>query len=114
MSDVGAIASTDVRVILVTAPDADCASTIARTLVTERLIACANVVAGVRSIYRWEGAVQEDEEVLLVLKTTTDRCDAVASRVKALHPYDLPEVIALPVDGGSADYLAWVRTESST
>ena len=101
-----------VRVVWVTAPDAECATSIARTLVEERLIACANLVPGVHSIYRWEGAVQQDEEVLLVLKTTSDRCDAVAARVKALHPYDLPEVIALPVEGGSADYLDWVRTES--
>lgn len=101
-----------VRVVFVTAPDAECAARIARALVEERLIACANLVSGVRSIYRWEGTVQEDDEVLLVLKTTADRCDAVAARVKALHPYDLPEVIALPVDGGSDDYLDWIRTES--
>jgi periplasmic divalent cation tolerance protein len=103
-----------VRVVWVTAPDAECASRIARALVEERLIACANLIPGVRSIYRWEGAVEEDDEVLLVLKTTEDRCDAVAARVKALHPYDLPEVIALPVAGGSEDYLDWVRTESSS
>jgi periplasmic divalent cation tolerance protein len=104
--------ATPVRVLWVTAPDAECGARIARILVEERLIACANLVPGVRSIYRWDGAVQEDQEVLLVIKTTADRCDAVAARVQALHPYDLPEVIVLPVEGGSDEYLDWVRTES--
>lgn len=97
-----------VRVVLVTAPDAETAARIARALVGEGLAACANLVPGVRSIYRWEGAVQDDAEVLLVLKTSRSRCPALAARVKDLHPYELPEVIALPVEGGSEAYLAWV------
>ena len=101
-----------VRVLLVTAPSAEVARDIARTLVSERVAACANLVPGITSIYRWEGAVQEDPEVLLIVKTTEDRLEAVAARVKDLHPYGLPEVIALPVEGGSAAYLDWVRTES--
>lgn len=103
----------DVRVVLVTAPSPEVARDIARALVEARLIACANVVPGVRSIYRWEGRVEEDEEVLLVLKTRAEHCEAVAARVNALHPYALPEVIALPVTEGSRSYLDWVRGETS-
>jgi len=101
-------ADAGVRVVLVTAPDSDTAARIARRLVEERWIACANLVPGVRSIYRWEGRVEEDAEVLLVLKTRADRCEALAARVKALHPYEVPEVIALPVVAGSGAYLDWV------
>jgi periplasmic divalent cation tolerance protein len=101
----------DVRVALVTAPDADVGARIARTLVEERLVACVNLVPGVRSIYRWEGAVQEDAEVLLVAKTAAGRAEALAARVREVHPYDVPEVVLLAVEGGSAPYLDWVREE---
>jgi periplasmic divalent cation tolerance protein len=104
---------TDARVVLVTAPDEETAVGLARTLVEERLIACGNVVPGVRSIYRWEGAVQEDAEVLLILKTAESRVNLLATRVRALHPYDLPEVIVLTVSGGAEAYLDWVIAESS-
>ncbi len=100
--------------VLVTAPDAEVAGRLARTLVEERLAACANILPGLRSIYRWEGAIQEDEEVLVLLKTRAERCPALAARVKDLHPYELPEVLELPVTGGSDAYLDWVRTESKT
>ena len=103
----------EVRVVFVTAPDPDTAAVIGRTLVEERLIACANIVPGIRSIYRWEGQVADEPEVLLVLKTRASRCAAVAARVKALHPYALPEVVALPVVDGSEAYLDWVLAESS-
>jgi periplasmic divalent cation tolerance protein len=98
----------EVRVVLVAAPDAETAARIARALVEERLIACANLVPGIRSIYRWEGQIADEAEVLLVLKTCARQCAAVAARVKALHPYGLPEVVALPVAGGSQAYLDWV------
>jgi periplasmic divalent cation tolerance protein len=103
---------TDAVVVLVTAPGVDDAARIARTLVEERLAACGNVVPGLRSIYRWQGAVQEDAEALLVLKTTRDRFEALRARVVALHPYEVPEVIALPVEAGSATYLAWIVAET--
>ena len=106
--------SPDVRVVLCTAPDTACAERLARALVEERLAACVNVVPGVRSFYRWEGAVQEDGELLLVAKTRADRGAALAARLKELHPYDLPEVLELPAVGGSEPYLDWVRTESSS
>ena len=104
----------DVQVVLITAPDAGVADTLARQLVEERLAACVNVVPGIRSIYRWEGAVQTDEEHLLLAKTHAERTEALAARVKELHPYALPEVLALSAEGGSAAYLDWVRTESQT
>src|SRR5512138_3591241 len=99
---------TDALVVLVTAPSPEKAAELARAVVEERLAACGNVVPGLRSIYRWEGKVQEDEEALLVLKTTRARFDALRDRVHALHPYDVPEVLALPVEAGSAAYLAWL------
>lgn len=101
-----------VHVILITAPDADTAASLARALIDEQLAACVNVVPGVRSFYRWEGRVEDDAEVLLIVKTSADRTAALADRVKALHPYDVPEVVALDVAEGSADYLDWVRAES--
>jgi len=103
----------DVRVVFITAPNLECAESLARALVEERLAACVNVVPGVRSFYRWEGEVQNDPEVLLIAKTSADRCSALATRVDELHPYDLPEVLELPAAGGSRAYLDWVRTESS-
>jgi periplasmic divalent cation tolerance protein len=99
-----------VQVVLVTAPDLEVAARIARALVEEGLAACANLVPGVRSIYRWQGAVQDDAEVLLVLKTRASLGPALAARVRALHPYELPEVVALAVAGGSEPYLDWVRS----
>ena len=101
----------DVRVALVTAPDDEVARQLARTLVDERLAACASCVPGITSVYRWEDAIQEDAEVLIMLKTCADRAEALAERVLALHPYDVPEVIWLPVSGGAVPYLDWVRRE---
>jgi len=102
----------DTLVVLVTAPSAEAAAGIARALVEERLAACGNVVPGLRSIYRWEGKVHDDAEALLVLKTTRSRFPALRDRVLALHPYEVPEVLALPVEEGSEKYLAWVRAET--
>jgi periplasmic divalent cation tolerance protein len=100
-------------VVLVTAPSAERAAEIARALVEERLAACGNVVPGLRSIYRWEGKIEDEPEALLVLKTTRGRFDALRARVLALHPYQVPEVLALPVEAGSAPYLAWIAAETS-
>ena len=105
--------SDDVRIAFATAPDADVAARIARALVEERLVACANLVANVRSIYRWQGRVEDDSEVMLVLKTHADRVEALAERLRALHPYDVPELVVLPVAGGLAPYLDWVRAETA-
>jgi periplasmic divalent cation tolerance protein len=89
-------------------PDAETATRIAETVVGERLAACVNLVPGVRSIYRWQGTVEQADEVMLVLKTSAARLDALTARLQALHPYELPEVIAVEATGGSAAYLAWV------
>jgi periplasmic divalent cation tolerance protein len=101
-----------VRVVLLTAPDPAHAERLARALVEERLAACVNLVPGVRSLYRWEGRVEDAPEVLLLVKTRADRCAALAARVRELHPYHLPEVLELAAAGGSAEYLDWVRKES--
>jgi periplasmic divalent cation tolerance protein len=95
-------------VVLVTAGSAENAETIARALVSERIAACVNVLPGVRSIYRWKGDVSVDSEWLLVIKTVRGRFDATEARVKSLHAYELPEVIALDVTTGSEAYLAWL------
>jgi periplasmic divalent cation tolerance protein len=95
-------------VVLVTAGSADEGARIGRTLVEERLAACVNVVGPMRSIYRWEGAVEDAEEWLLVLKARAADFAALEARVRALHSYAVPEVLALPVYGGAAAYLAWL------
>jgi periplasmic divalent cation tolerance protein len=105
-------AEDEVRVVLITAPDADTGASLARALVGERLAACVNLVPGIRSIYRWEGSIEEGDEVLMVVKTRAARCKALRARVNDLHPYDVPEVIELPIGGGSPAYLEWVRAES--
>jgi periplasmic divalent cation tolerance protein len=104
---------TDVLVVLVTTPSAEVAAGLAHALVEARLAACGNVVPGLRSIYRWEGKVQDDAEALLVLKTTRDRFEALRDEVLRRHPYAVPEVVALPVEAGSAAYLDWVRGQVS-
>jgi periplasmic divalent cation tolerance protein len=95
--------------VLVTAPSADKAASIARALVEERLAACVNIVPGVRSIYRWEGRVHDDPEVLMVIKTERARFESLRARIVALHEYSCPEVIALDIALGHAPYLEWIR-----
>lgn len=104
--------ASELRVALSTAPDAETGARIARTLVEERLAACVNLVPGVRSIYRWQGAIEDGHEVLLVMKTRADRVEALGARLRALHPYALPELVALPAAGGLAAYLDWVAEEA--
>lgn len=102
---------TDPLVVLVTAGSADDASRLANALVEERLAACVNVVPGVQSVYRWQGAVEHAAEWLLVIKTARARLADVVARVKALHTYTVPEVLALPVYGGSEAYLSWLLAQ---
>jgi len=92
--------------VLSTFPDAETAARIARTLVEERLAACVNLVATVRSIYRWQGGINDDPEALAIIKTTAERYAALAARISQLHPYHVPEIIALPE--GHPPYLAWL------
>lgn len=85
---------------------------IARTLLEENLIACANVLPGMTSHYRWQGEVRQDPEVAVLLKTRTDLADRVTERVKALHSYDCPCIVVWPIAGGNADFLTWIGEES--
>jgi periplasmic divalent cation tolerance protein len=96
------------RVVLITAPP-ERAEALATALVEERLVACVNLVPGVTSIYFWEGKLCRDGETLLVAKTRPERLPALIRRVRELHPYAVPEVIALPVQEGNPDYVAWVE-----
>lgn len=100
--------ASEVLVALVTGPDAEALLQLGRRLVEERLAACANVLPGVASVFRWEGDVQEEGEALAILKTTRGRVEALRERVLALHPYDEPEFLALPVVAGSSSYARWV------
>jgi len=103
---------TDVIIIFVTAGSEPEAETIARALVEERLAACVNIISPIRSIYRWEGKVQDDREWLLVIKTRQIHFAAVEARVRSLHSYQVPEVIALPIVDGSERYLGWIKGET--
>ncbi len=99
---------TDTCVVLVTAPTAEKAAEIARILVEEKLAACGNVVPGIRSIYAWEGKICDDPEALLILKVPAKRVQELSDRVVAIHPYDLPEVVALRIEGGNEKYIDWI------
>jgi len=99
-------------VVLCTCPDEAAAERIASALVEERLAACVNRVPGIASTYRWQGKVDRAHECLLLIKTTSERFDALRERIVALHPYELPEVIAVDIALGHAPYLAWIATET--
>lgn len=102
-----------VVVVQCSCPDAGSAARIARTLVKERLAACVQVLPGVASTYRWQGEVQVADEVLLLIKTSRACLDALTTRLPALHPYDLPELIVLETVGGLDRYLDWVEAETA-
>lgn len=104
---------TDGIVVLVTVPSREVAEELAELLVAGRAAACVNVVGPIASVYRWNGEVTRDEEQLLVIKSTAARYAELESLVRANHPYELPEVVALPVVAGLEPYLAWVRSETS-
>ncbi len=89
-------------------PDMEMANDIARTLVEEKFVACANIIPAVHSIYRWRGKVEAGGEVLVFFKTMRDRQKAFQDKLRSLHPYELPEIIYLKIDKGSPDYLHWV------
>lgn len=95
-------------VILVTAKDEAQANKIAEKLVAEKLVACANIVPGIQSIFRWQGKVDRAREVLLVLKSRRRHFSVIVKTIKAMHSYDVPEVIALPIIEGNKDYLQWI------
>lgn len=100
------------RLIYVTAPDHDTALALARLAVEERLAACANVLGPITSVYWWDGKLNEDGEVALVLKTRADLVAALTERLCAAHPYECPCVVALPINGGNPAFLAWISAET--
>lgn len=100
-------------VVLTNVPDRAAAEKLARGLVDRRLAACVNVLAPCRSFYRWEGAVQEDEEVPLLIKTTRARYPALEAAIREAHPNELPEIVAVPIESGLAAYLEWVSAETT-
>ena len=99
---------TDAIIVLCTCANEGQALNIAEMLVEERLAACVNLTAGIRSVYRWEGKLETADEALLIIKTTRERWDALRDRIIELHSYDTPEILALPVMSGSDKYLAWI------
>jgi periplasmic divalent cation tolerance protein len=99
----------ETMVVLTTCGNDDDARALARALVERRVAACVNAVGNVVSTYRWEGEVQQDQETLLIIKTTAARLAAVEQTIRELSKYELPELIALPVEAGGADYLSWIR-----
>jgi periplasmic divalent cation tolerance protein len=101
-----------VMFVYATAGDADEARRIGRAVVEERLAACANVIDGMKSIYWWQGAVQEGNETVLILKTTEARVEALISRIKSLHSYDCPAIVALPIVAGLQGFLDWIGAET--
>jgi periplasmic divalent cation tolerance protein len=98
--------------VYVTAADAEEARRIGRALVQEHLAACVNILPGHTAIYRWQGKLEEAEETAFVAKTTAARFEAMRARIRALHSYDLPAIVALPAADGDAEFLDWVRTQS--
>ncbi len=103
---------TEYIIVFITVSKEDEAAKIARDIVISRLAACVNVIKGMRSIYRWKGKVEDEEEVLMIVKTRRDLFGELKMRVKELHSYSVPEIIALPVIEGSEEYLKWLGEET--
>jgi periplasmic divalent cation tolerance protein len=103
---------TEYIIVLITASKEDEAAQIARDIVSSRLAACVNILKGIRSMYRWKGKIEDEEEVLMIVKTRRDLFGELKKRVKELHSYSVPEIIALPVVEGSEEYLSWLKEET--
>ena len=104
---------TDAIFVITTLPNADAAAELAKSLVNERLAACANLIPALRSIYRWQGKVQDENEVLVLFKTKQESYEALKARILELHPYEVPEVLAIPVEQGYQAYLDWLANETA-
>lgn len=103
----------EVRIVLCSCPDAEVAGALARRLVEARLAACVSLLPGMRSVYRWQGRVEQADEVLLLAKTTAARLQALQATLVEHHPYELPEVLAVAVGSGLDRYLDWVDAETT-
>ena len=101
-----------VLLVLTNLPDRAAAEKLADALIEKRVAACVNILAPCRSVYRWKGAIQHDEEHPMLIKTTADRYPALEQAIRAAHPYELPEIIAVPVERGLPEYLDWVAAET--
>jgi periplasmic divalent cation tolerance protein len=101
--------STDLQIVLCTIPDRETAELIAGTLVSEQLAACVNILPGVTSMYRWQGAIEQSEELLLIIKTSQKVWPMLEAQIQALHPYELPEIVAVPIKTGEAEYIQWLE-----
>lgn len=99
---------TDILLVFVTVGNGDEAATIARTLVEEKLVACVNIISRIRSLYWWKGEVCDDSEFLLLMKTTKAGYEDLERRIRLLHNYEVPEIVAISVEQGLPDYLQWV------
>jgi len=99
--------------VISTLPDRDAAEKMAYFLIEQQLAACVNILPGVTSVYRWQGKVESANETILLIKTTMARYPALEAAIKAQHPYELPEIVAVPINAGLPVYLAWVATETS-
>ena len=99
-------------VIMTNAPDVSVASAIARHLVECKLAACVNIAPGVKSIYRWQGVIEESNEIMLIIKSTQARYIELEAAIRMLHPYQVPEIIVLPITGGFPPYLDWIAQET--
>jgi len=96
-------------VILVTAANSQEAKTISESLVEQKLIACANIIPSVQSIFRWQGKLESSDEALLIMKSKASHFNNIVAAVKAMHSYDVPEIISLPIAEGNPDYLKWIN-----
>jgi periplasmic divalent cation tolerance protein len=103
---------TDGLLVITTLPNADAAAELAKNVVGERLAACANLIPALRSIYKWQGKMQDENEVLVLFKTRQEHYENLKSRILELHPYEVPEVLAIPVEQGYAAYLDWLAAET--
>lgn len=95
--------------VYITTKDKQQARLIGKTLVEERLAACVNIIDGMQSIYWWEGAINEDNEAILIVKTRNSLLEKLTDRVKSLHTYTCPCIVAIPISGGNTDYLGWIK-----
>ena len=102
--------SIDLQIVLCTVPDQETGEQIAGALVSERLAACVNIIPGLISIYRWEGAVERGQEALLLIKSGEDSWLPLQERIRELHPYELPEILAVPIQTGQTDYIQWISS----
>ena len=98
--------------VITNLPNRDSASKLAHALIEKRLAACINILSPCRSVYRWQGKIEDAEEFPLLIKTTRDRYAALEAAIRAGHPYELPEIIAVPLNAGLPAYLDWVETET--